>query len=279
MKKLIFVAIFACYCQFSFGFCESHCRTDSSGMEIFQTNHRYHERYTFNSCLTGALQPISLFPRANFPFQKKESLIKDLSDFKSEEIRKHFSCKMRYPVEFENLVLSLAHDLNGQDDISQLSAKEALTLLANVIRFQLSDDGSDNDIVAQAIEPVLEVLRTRRHFQLSIFEILSADEYFLSGHKKLDYYCGMTSWISVHAFDVFKAHIPSLRNVYMFECGLQGPAHSFNLMVTVDEESIGMYLIDFQKEKFWDHNLIISAENLLNDLDMSKHIELTKISH
>jgi hypothetical protein len=284
MEKLItLICLFAtCHLPQSFNPSghNNKCRLDS-GMEIMKIYHYYDESCSFDSSFTKALKPINQFPQTGFPFLKTEKLIKDLTDFKTKEIHKCFSCQLRHQSDFEKIVLKLANILGGQSDISKLNARDALTLLANVVRFQLSDKGSNNYLIAKEIEPAIEILKTREHLRLNIFQLISADEYFLSGYGKQNYYCGMVSWIGVHAFDVFKQHIPSLNNVYMFECGLQGPAHSFNLILTVGTNNIGIYLLDFQKEKFWNHDLIISksSDQLLAELDMSTDVELTRLGH
>lgn len=250
-----------------------------SGLEMARTFSYYNEHYSFDSSFTKALKPIYLFPETGFSFLKTDGLLKDLTEYKNREIRKTFCLQLRHQSEFESTILRLAFKLNGQSDLSKLKTKEALMLLTQVIRFQLSSKGSVNNLIAEEIDPAIKILKTREHFRLNVFNLISVDEYFLAGYRKLDYYCGMVSWAGVYAFDVFKKHIPSLANVYLFECGLQGPSHSFNLILTRDEKGIGMYLIDFQKEKFWNHDLVIpkSSDKLLIQLDLSEDVEITRL--
>ncbi|MDD4901773.1 MAG: hypothetical protein PHE24_01425 [Patescibacteria group bacterium] len=243
----------------------------SSGLEFSESFIYEGTTYSLDKRYQKALKPIALFPEANILLSGVDRLVDDLDHHQSEEMTKNFYLKVRNREKYEQAIFELADKYGKGRKLNELNAREALVLIAQIVRGQLADTGAVDSLIGKEINELFRVLETRKNFHVSIFEVMSFDEYFLAGYKNAGYRCGMVSWNAIYIFDLLQAYIPALADVRIYECGTRGPAHSFNLLLSRQGDRVGVYLIDFQKEKFWESKLEMMPLpwEMVNQLDMS----------
>ena len=241
-----------------------------SGLEVTEYHTYEGTSYSLAACYQKALKPLAVFPEANVSFSGTSELVKDLENNKSREMASSAYLKVRNKEKYEQKILQLAEKYNQGRRLTELNAHDALVLISQIIRGQLSSETVDSAVWTDMVR-LYQELDNRKGFHFSVFSVMSIDEYFLGGYKKAEYRCGMVSWNAVYIFDFLQKRIPALNNICIFECGTCGPAHSFNLLLSLDGNRVGMYLVDFQKEKFWQRRLevISTPEKMLYRLDMS----------
>lgn len=206
-------------------------------------------------------------------YKRADDVVGELNAFRDWQIQESESnyLHLAYP---ERFYPAIDYALSQVCDkpLKNLTKQEAIVALSQVLRYQIVGSEKIDSLVREDLSGRV----IPRLDSVSIFDLMTLDEYFLAGSGLTRYYCGYTSWLGVFIFNHWKKSAPSLADLELYEVSIQGPGHSLNLLVEHDNNSrLALCLVDFLPEQFWKTSVPLdnNSPDLLGHIDVGGSIK------